>query len=72
MKSKFEAMSRRELRAYILENREDEEAFHVYMDRTLAEPGEVYPALKTLDDMKNFPLFPQVNVGWVDTRKPNA
>ena len=59
MKSKFEAMSRQELRAYILENREDEEAFHVYMDRTLAKPGEVYPALKTLDDIKNFPLFPQ-------------
>ncbi len=61
MKSKFEAMSREELRTYIRENREDEEAFHVYMDRALAEPGEVYPALQTLDDFKNFPLFPQKN-----------
>ena len=59
MKSKFEAISRQELRTYILENREDEEAFHVYMDRALAEPGKIYPALKTLDDVKNFPLFPQ-------------
>ena len=59
MKSKFEAMSRQELRAYIRENCEDEEAFHVYMDRALAELGEVYPALQTLDDLKNFPLFPE-------------
>ena len=57
MKSKFEAMSRQELRAYILEHRNDDEAFHLYMDRALAEPGEIYPAPQTIDDLKDFPLF---------------
>ena len=54
-RSDFEAMSRKDLRAYILENREDEEAFHVYMDRALAKPGELHPAPKSLDDLKHFP-----------------
>ena len=54
-KSNFETMSRKELRAYILANREDEEAFHVYMDRALAEPGEIHPAPQSLDDLKHFP-----------------
>ena len=57
MKSKFEAMSRQELRAYVLQNRDDDEAFQVYMDRALAEPGEIYPAPQTIDDLKDFPLF---------------
>ncbi|MBD2306062.1 hypothetical protein H6G17_11110 [Chroococcidiopsis sp. FACHB-1243] len=52
----FEAMSRKELRAYILEHREDEQAFRVYMDRITAEPPtEVYPAPKSIDDLKHFP-----------------
>jgi hypothetical protein len=54
MKSKFEAMSRQELRTYILQNRDDNEAFQVYMDRALAEPGEIYPAPQTIDDLKDF------------------
>ncbi len=55
MKSKFEMMSREELRAYILEHREDEEAFQLYLDRVMAEPGEIYPAPQTIDDLNNFP-----------------
>ena len=52
----FEAMSRKELRAYILENREDEEAFRVYMDRVTAEPAtEIYPAPKSVEDLSHFP-----------------
>jgi hypothetical protein len=57
MKSKFEAMSRQELRTYILQNRDDDEAFQVYMDRALAEPGEIYPAPQTIDDLKDFPFL---------------
>ncbi|MEB3191198.1 MAG: hypothetical protein VKL42_12730 [Snowella sp.] len=57
MKSKFEAMSRQELRTYILQNRDDDEAFQVYMDRALAEPGEIYPAPQTIDALKDFPLL---------------
>ena len=55
MTSKFDKMSRQELRAYMLKNREDEEAFQVYLDRVMAQPGEIYPAPKTLEDVHNFP-----------------
>jgi hypothetical protein len=55
MKSKFEAMSRQELRTYILEHREDDEAFQLYLDRAMAEPGEIYPAPQTIEDLSNFP-----------------
>lgn len=51
----FEAMSRKQLRAYILEHRDDEQAFRVYMDRITAEPPtEVYPAPQSIDDLKHF------------------
>jgi hypothetical protein len=53
----FEAMSRKELRAYILEHRDDEYAFRVYLDRITAEAtdSEVYPAPQSIDDLKHFP-----------------
>lgn len=54
-KPNFEAMSRKELISYILEHREEDEPFHLLMDRALAEPGEIYPAPQTIDDLKNFP-----------------
>ncbi len=55
--SSFEAMSRKELREYILEHREDESAFRVYVDRITAEAinSEVYPAPQSIDDLKHFP-----------------
>lgn len=56
MSSKFAEISRQELREYILKNRDDDEAFHVYMDRALAQPGTIYPAPQSIDDLKNFPL----------------
>lgn len=55
MKSRFEAMTRNELRAYILEHREDQEAFEIYLDRVMEQPGEIYPAPQTIDDLQNFP-----------------
>lgn len=56
IKPDFDAMSRKELRAYILEHREDEDAFRVYMDRVTAEPPtEIYPAPQSIDDLNNFP-----------------
>ena len=62
MKSKFEAMSRQELRTYILEHREDEEAFQLYLDQVMAEPGEIYPAPKTIEDLSHFSeLLPKKN-----------
>jgi hypothetical protein len=38
-KPSFAAMSDQELRAYVLANKDDEEAFHVYCDRIYARPG---------------------------------
>jgi len=38
MKPDFQSMSRAELRAYILEHRDDREAFHAYIDKLAAEP----------------------------------
>lgn len=55
MQSSFETMTRQQLRAYILEHREDQEALHIYLDRVMAEPGEIYPAPQTIDDLKDFP-----------------
>ena len=55
MKSNFEAMSRQELRTYILEHREDDEAFQIYLDQVMSEPSEIYPAPKNIEDLSNFP-----------------
>ena len=55
MKLKFEKMTRLELRKYIVEHREDEEAFQVYMDKVMTEPGEVYPAPQSIEDLRHFP-----------------
>lgn len=38
MKPDFQAMSKAELRAYVLEHRDDTEAFHALTDRILASP----------------------------------
>ncbi len=57
MTSDFAEMSRRELRKYILKNRDDEEAFDVYLDRALVQPGTIYPALQSIDDLKDFPFL---------------
>jgi hypothetical protein len=55
MKPDFEMMSRQELRQYILEHREDEQAFYAYMDRLNREPNKpVFPAPKSIEDLSNF------------------
>ena len=55
-KPDFQAMSRKELLAYMLAHREDDEAFRIYMDKVHAEPPtEVYPAPQSIDDLKHFP-----------------
>jgi hypothetical protein len=55
MKPEISAMTRQELKAYILEHREDEEAFQLYMDKVISEPGKIYPAPQSIDDLKDFP-----------------
>lgn len=56
MKPNFQAMTRKELLRYILEHRDDDDAFYAFMDKTHAEPPtEVYPAPQSIDDLKHFP-----------------
>ena len=55
-KPNFEAMSRKELLAYMLKHRDDEQAFYAYMDKVHAEPAsEFYPAPQSIDELQNFP-----------------
>ncbi len=55
-KHDFQAITRKELLTYMLEHRNDDEAFHAYMDKVHAEPPtEVYPASQSIDDLKHFP-----------------
>jgi hypothetical protein len=53
-KPNFISISRAELRKYILEYREDEEAFQVYLDRFKSDTSEIFPAPQTIDDLKDF------------------
>lgn len=42
IKPDFEKMTRAELKAYMLENRSDDEAFHAYIDLFTSTPSEIY------------------------------
>lgn len=57
MKPNFEAMSRKELREYVLAHRDDDEAFYALMDKIKQNPnrGPLFPAPKSIDDLKHFP-----------------
>jgi hypothetical protein len=55
MKPNFELMNRKELRTYMLEHRDDTEAFHAYMDKLNAlPPTTIFPAPQSVDDLSNF------------------
>ena len=49
-KPDFSAMTRSQFRQYILEHKEDEEAFSEYVERFQNPSAKVYPPLNTLDD----------------------
>ncbi len=56
MKPNFYDISLKQLRQYVLSHREDEKAFHVYVDRVNSEKERsIYPPLKSLEDMENYP-----------------
>lgn len=60
MKQLFQAMSKKELRTYVLSHRDDEEAFHAYMDKLHAEENRIkHPAVDFLDELENYPEFAQ-------------
>lgn len=51
-KPNFEAMSEAELRAYVYEHRDDQEAFYAFVDRLTAKPSSVtYPASMTPEEI---------------------
>jgi hypothetical protein len=53
-KINFMQMSRAELRKYILENRNDEKALEVYLDRFRNPNNQVHPAPESIDDLDNY------------------
>lgn len=61
-KPDFYTMSRAELKKYILENRDDNEAFQIYIDRFSDEDNTIFPAASTIDDLKNLPELHRENL----------
>ncbi|MCP6759064.1 MAG: hypothetical protein NHB32_09920 [Fischerella sp. CENA71] len=54
----FQTMSRKELHAYVLAHRDDQEAFYAYVDKLHAEASWVeMPPLQSLEDLENYPEF---------------
>lgn len=58
MKPDFAAMSRKELRAYVLTHRDDQEAFFAYVDRSDVEATWAeFPPVESAEDLQHFPAF---------------
>ncbi len=58
MKPNFYEMSLKELRAYVLAHRDDNEAFYAYLDKSKTEGNWVkMPPLNSVDDLENYPEF---------------
>lgn len=54
----FQAMSRKELQAYVLAHRDDDRAFQTYVDKLHAEVNWTeHPPLKSIEDLENYPQF---------------
>lgn len=51
-------MSRKDLHAYVLTHRDDQEAFYTYVDKLYAEATWIdMPPLQSVEDMENYPEF---------------
>ena len=60
MKPNLQTMNRKELKAYVLAHREDEEALQAYISKSREEGNWVkMPPLKSVDDLDNYPEFIQ-------------
>lgn len=49
MKPNFQAMSKSELKQYVRQHRNDDEAFYTLMDKVKAEPNPVWYSVDDLD-----------------------
>ena len=61
-KPDFTTMHRAEFRQYILNHREDDEAFQIYLDRFTSEDAVIFPAPQSIEDLENFPELHQQNL----------
>ncbi len=58
IKPNFQAMNQKELQQYVLEHREDQEAFYVYVDKLHAEGKWIdMPVIQSDQDLENYPEF---------------
>ncbi len=52
-KPNFDAMSKAELRAYVIAHQDDQEAFYAFVDQITANPSSVkYPASMTPEEIQ--------------------
>ncbi|BDA70985.1 hypothetical protein RIVM261_064920 [Rivularia sp. IAM M-261] len=57
-KPNFKAMSLKELHAYVITHREDDEAFYTYVDKLHVEGTWIeMPPLESAEDLENYPEF---------------
>lgn len=55
-KQKYQTMTQKELRNYVLAHREDKEAFHAYVDKLNAEGDWIEMApVESMEDLENNP-----------------
>lgn len=58
MKPNFSEMSLKELRNYVIQHPDEDEAFYTFVDRSKAEGNWVkMPPLKSIEDFDNYPEF---------------
>lgn len=50
-KPNFTVMSDKELRAYVLANKDDRDAFHIYCDRIYAKPGVKVTSMEQFEQL---------------------
>ena len=54
----FQSMNRQELQKYVLEHRENREAFHAFIDKLHAEGNWIeMPPMQSDEDFENYPEF---------------
>jgi hypothetical protein len=54
----FQLMDQKELRKYVLEHREDQDAFHAYVDKLYLEGKWIeMPPMQSEQDLEDYPEF---------------
>jgi hypothetical protein len=51
-KPNFSAMSKSELKAYLLKNRNDTKAFHALMDKITSEPNQTFYTVEEVEKLQ--------------------